>query len=246
MKKYLFVFLLFLIRMSDGFGQTAIQSQQTVQNDFQNYSRTEGARNYTGSYLSVFTNKESTVGNRYLFDKWVKGSVVNLQDIIISNDDFLFNYDKMGKTLLATQDKQKIIEIDPDAIKSFTLTDSTEVIVFEKVPVISDRDFFIALVKSENRYSLYKSVKTKFEKANFSTNGIFESGKKYDEFIDEPEYYIVLPGQKESRKIGLKRKSIKAALGNEEKKVKEYFSNMSEAGTLDESVLIGLITFLNL
>jgi hypothetical protein len=221
------------------------QSQQTVQNDFQNYARTESSRNYTGSYLSVFLNKENTVGSRYLFDRWVKGKIVSLQDVVISNDSFLFNYDKVSRILIATPDKQNIIEINLNVVKSFTLTDSDEEMVFEKMPMINDRDFFIGLVKNKDKYSLYKMVKTKFEKANYTTNGIFESGKKYDEFIDEFEYYIVFPGEKEFKKIGLKRKSIKEVLVKEEKKVKEYFSNGNEAATIDESFLKGLITFLN-
>ena len=243
MKTYLLIFLLCFTFLSNGFSQNSNQSQ-SIQNDFQNYTSSESTKNYTGSFLPVFSNKENTVGNRYLFDRWVGGKVFNADDIVVSNGSFVFNYDKIAKKLLATQDRQKIIEVNINAIKFFTLTNEEEVMVFEKIPVISEQDFFIPLVKNENKYSLYKSIKTKFERANYTTNGIFESGKNYDSFIDVFEYYIGFPGGKEFKKIELKKKSVREILAKDDKKVKQYFSK-EEEGVINEHFLNGLITFLN-
>ena len=243
MKKYWSFCFLFFFYGLKAFTQNSV-NDQSIQNDFQNYSRTEGSKNYSGSYLPVFSNKENTVGSRYLFDKWVDGRVMNTDNIIISTDSFLFVYDKIAGKLLATQDKKKVIEVDDAAVKSFTLINGNDTLVFEKLPAVSDHGFFIELVKNKDHYSLYKSLTTKFVKADYFTNGIFESGKKYDEFVDAYEYYIVLPGGNDFKKVTFKRKSVKDALTKEDKKVREFFSK-SEDGIIDESFLKGLIVFLN-
>ena len=219
-------------------------NQQSTSNSFLDFSKAEGSRLYGGSALSIFSHKENTVGSRYLFNEWVNGKVLNKEGGIISNNSYLFNYDKISKNFLATLDKQKIIEVNTETIKSFVLTNNDSVTVFEKLPIINDQIFFIELVKNEGKYSLYKSIISKFYKADYTTNGIFESGKNYDSFVDQYEYYIIYPGGKEFKKLELKKKSLKEALVKEDKKVKQYFSK-DEEGVVNESFLKGLITFLN-
>lgn len=243
MKKYLAVFFLFILYAIKTFSQNTIQ-QQTVQNDFVNFLNAESAPTYTGSYLTTFSYKDATVGSRYLFNKWVSGKVFITDTNSINTEGFVFNYDKISKKLLATKDGQKIIEVNGSAIQSFSLATVEEVLDFEKVPLLSDREFFVRLVKDSAKYSLYKSIKTKFQKADYRTNGIIESGNNYDSFTDHYEYFIVFPMGKEYKKVELKRKSIKIALSDEGKKIKQFFSK-DEEGIINENFLIRLIDFLN-
>lgn len=219
-------------------------SQKAVLNSVQDFGKAESGNIYQGSALTIFHQKEETQGSRYLFNRWVSGTVLDTNLAVINTADFLFNYDKIGKKLLTTRDKMTIIELNDNAINSFILKGDTSIATFAKVPVINKKDFLTVLVKNEIKYSLYKSTKTKFQKADYTNNGIFESGKKYDEFVDEFEYYIIFPGGKEFKKVELKKKSIRETLANEEAKVKQYFSK-SESGVINESFLKALILFLN-
>lgn len=243
MRRYSPVLLFLFFLSAKAFSQNN-ENDQSNQNDFQNYANTESSRNYTGSFMPVFSLKENTVGRRYLFDKWVDGRVTSKDNILINTDSVKFNYDKIAGKLLAIQAKKNIIEVDDDLIKSFTLINGNDSVTFEKVPTTGENVFMVQLVADENHYSLYKSLKTHFEKANFQTNGLFESGKKYDEFVDQSDYYIVMPGQKEFKKVALKVKSIKQALPAEKQKVKNYFSKINE-DPVPEIRLVGLVFYLN-
>ena len=76
---------------------------------------------YNGSALPVFMPKDETKGTQYLFEKWVPGIVLNEKGEQIKNDLYLYNYDKMGKALLFTQDQSNIIELDMKTVNGFSL-----------------------------------------------------------------------------------------------------------------------------
>ena len=219
-------------------------TQKQVYNSVQDFGKAEASRFYQGSALTVFHQKEETQGSRYLFNWWVNGTMLDTNLTVINTADFSFNYDKVGKKLLATRDKNTIIEINDAAINSFILKTDTSITKFEKIPGIGKKEFLIEVVKNEVKYSLYKSMKTTFQKADYANNGLIASGKKYDEFVDEFEYYVIFPGGNQFKKVELKKKSIREALSNEEVKVKQYFSK-SESGVINESFLKELILFLN-
>ena len=223
-----------------------ITRQQSASNDVRNYLTSESSNHYTGSYLTVLKNKESTVGSRYLLDEWISYNVVNKNDSVVNTNGYLFNYDKVGGKILATNDKKTIIEIDDTAIKSFSFVDSLgKKISFKKINNIDKNMFLIELVsESENDYSLYKSLKTQFVKANYTNNGLIQSGKKYDEYVDNFEYYIEFHKLKTFTKVELKEKAIKKALTGNEEKVKAFFE-MNKTGKINEALLIQLISYLN-
>ena len=223
-----------------------ISRQQSASNDVRNYLTSESSKNYTGSYLTVLKNKESTVGSRFLLDEWISYNVVHKNDSVVYTNGYLFNYDKMGGKILATNDKKTILEIDDTAIKSFSFIDlSGKKISFKKINIIDKNMFLIELVNESGKdYSLYKSLKTEFVKANYTNNGLIQSGNKYDEYVDKFEYFIEFPGLKTFTKVELKEKAIKKALTGAEEKVKAFFE-MNKAVKINEALLIQLISYLN-
>jgi hypothetical protein len=245
MKKYQLVCFLFFFYGVKAFTQTVVR-EQTVQNDFKNYANTESSRNYSGSYLTTFKNTEGTLGSPYLFDKWVSGKVIDKKDSVINTAGYFFNYDKIAGKILVTKDKKTIIEVEDSAIKSFSFFDPSEKeITFKKINNIEKNRFLIVLVEKQGAsYSLYKFLKTKFVKANYTTNGLIQSGNKYDEYVDEYEYYIGYSDLKTFTKVELKEKAIKKALPNNEEKVKSFFE-MHKADKMNESLLVELISYLN-
>jgi hypothetical protein len=217
--------------------------QQIISNAFQDFKNAASGSLFGGAMLPVFHQSEETRGSRYLFKDWVRGSVLNDKGAVVSDESSFFNYDKIFHYLLVTKDKKSMIQADNQQIQSFTLQGENREYKFVRIPGINTKEFFIELVKSEEKYSLYRSIKTNFEKANYQSSGLVESGKDYDEYVDENKYYLVFPGGK-YKTIELKKKSIREVFSSEEKKVNAYFSHHKE-DSVDESYLTGLIQALN-
>jgi hypothetical protein len=244
MKKFFVCTLVGTIAITIGYSQaTDLNTSQIIQSDFTNFSRESAGRPLNG-FLPSFTIKEETVGNRYFSDSWVNGSVINIKNFVLDKPSFMYNYDKLNGILFLTSDQKTVVEIDKDQLKSFTLQKNGKDYIFERVPVINNKDFFQPIVKSENRYSLYKLLQTKFVRANYVSDVISESGNKYDEYVDEFTYYIVLPGGKQFSSVDLKKKSIKNVLAADQIKVESYFSAHKNK-EVDEDFLGGLIAYLN-
>lgn len=239
-QKLIFLFVLMTIFGSSVFSQVNAPSIQT---SFQNFLNAESGRLYTGSALPVFLIKENTKGNRYLFEKWVKGSVKNVQGQIYQGSNALFNYDKLNKKLLIFLDSAKIIELNSSDIGSFTIGDSGQQVTFERLRNSTDLNFYQPVYKNEKGYSLYKLLKTTFKKADYQTNGLFESGNKFDEYVDTQEYYI-LSDKGELAKITFKKKSIEKCFGKESEKVDAFFTSHKN-DNIDEAFVASLLEFIN-
>ena len=201
-------------------------------------------RVYNGSGLPVFMPKDETKGTQYLFEKWVPGIVLNEKGEQIKNDLYLYNYDKMGKVLLFTQDQSSIIELDMKTVNGFSLLYKDEPRTYLKMTILDKEDYYQLLSVTNTRYALYKRTTTKFVKANYVSTGLTSTGNNYDEFLDDNRYFVYSEKDKNFAAVDLKKKSIKALLENEKSKVDEWFSQNSNAD-VDETFLKGLINFLN-
>ena len=102
--------------------------------------------------------------------------------------------------------------------------------------------FFVVVAKNE-KYAVYKSIKTTFIKSDYHTNGLSESGKPYDEYSDEYKYYVVFPDNKGFKEVTLKTNVIKDVFG-ENQKANEFISE-HKGSAVDENYLIDLVNYLN-
>jgi hypothetical protein len=204
-----------------------------------------GPTNAISTFINFHT-KEDTKGSRYLFGDWVKGSVVNAHDVTVANAKLLFNYDKITHDLYLTADKKTVIEIDKDQVKSFKLEDGSQEYQFVRIPSIDPVAFcrLLAGPDDSSKFNLYKLTKTRFKKADYHTDGLVETGNNYDEYVDENEYYVGMPGGKEFKKVEFKKKAIKETFPAQQAKVNEYFSAHRD-DNINENFLTGLIGFLN-
>jgi len=208
------------------------------------FSSDASSKIYTGSLLPVFSQKEDTKGSRYFSDKWMDGSITTRENQMVDRG-YLLNYDKAGGNLLMTQDRQAVIEATKEEVHSFTLKKDNEEVRFERIEAISNKNFLQVLTSPGTiKYRLFKLITTKFEKANYVSDGLTERGHNYDEYKDEFIYFILFPGGREFRTVELKRKSIKDVLGVEYAKVAAYFSQHRDSYT-DEEFLTGLVNSLN-
>ena len=162
----------------------------------------------------------------------------------MSDRELRYNYDKISKHLLLYKSNQSALELDNDAIASFSLGSTDSIILcFEKIPQL-DNAFLQVLVKSEKKYALFKGIHTRFVKANYVSTGLTESGHNYDEYVDESVYYVFFPSLNTYKTIDLRKKSIKQAFADEKDKVNEYFSKLKDAD-IDEIFLKGLVEYLD-
>lgn len=199
---------------------------------------------YMGNLVPVFKLQEETKGSKFLLDEWAEGVVVDTANNIIRNDNQRYNYDKIAKTLVLTQDKKTMLEVNKEQLKGFALKTSIGSCVFVKVPLISNTNFLQQLAFKINQYALYKMITTHYEKANYHSDGLTETGKDYNEYVDEPIYFVVYPGGKQFRVIEFKKKSVKDVFFQDSKKVNQYFADHIDQ-FITESFLIGLVNYLN-
>jgi hypothetical protein len=198
-----------------------------------------------GSFTNFHAGKEDTKGSRYFFRDWVRGTVVTQQNQQVAKDNLMFNYDKITHDLYLT-DKKNVIQIDKSQIKSFNLNLGGMEYKFRRAEAIVPDVFFEQLAgpADSSGYVLLKLTRTTFKKADFHTDGMVESGTNYDEYVDVGEYYIVMPGGKEFKKVDLKKKQFREALSAVKPKVESYFSSHKDADA-DEIFLAGLINAIN-
>ncbi|RFM27274.1 hypothetical protein [Deminuibacter soli] len=198
-----------------------------------------------GGPLLEFNNAENTIGTRFLFNTWVQGdSVINNQGAYINTTGFAFNFDKVSGNLIASQDKINIMAVVPDGISSFILQYMNRNFVFEHVKQIDASHFFLALAKSEHKYSLYKLFATKFIASNYHDDGIMQSGKKENEYKEESSFYLLNKTTGAVTPLPLKARAIKAAMDADKDKVNKYFHDHSEE-EVDENFITGLVNNIN-
>ncbi len=193
-----------------------------------------------------FHAPEATIGSPYLFDKWVKGTVVTATDTVVANPGYRFNYNKMTGVLLVTQDQQTYIALDKGSFKAFTLSDPLgNLHSFEVVRSVNPNSF-VEVVTKGNKYAIYKLIKTKYKKADYRTDGLTESGDKENQYIDEFEYYVVNVSAKAApaAKFSLKKKSIKEAFGAGGPNVDAYFAQHKD-DDINEAFVKELGEYLN-
>ncbi len=217
----------------------SITSSQTFAKDFDQYSMRPILNH--GNMFS-YGNEYNAKGTRLLFDEWVKGTVVKNSGEEITGDKYYFNFDKISNNLLVTVDKEEIIEVYKDSIQSFKFKDHGKVYSFVKEVPIQRYKFVQVLVKDKDKYSLYKSINTRFVAADYNTNGLTESGHPYDEFVDMNKYYIRY--KDEVRPVDLKFNSIKKALKENSSRAKDFYADhlMDE---VDENYLTNIVEYLN-
>src|SRR6478736_5183261 len=150
----------------------------------------------------VFLNEASINAKVLLFEReWVKGKLLTANNTVISNDSFLFNYDKMEKRLLATRDFNRVFEIDWREFKAALFYSHDTGYVFKHIYPLSNKDIFLVIINGGDRYSLYKTVHTKIIKEN---NNVGSFAKGPEKYVDLPEYCILFPNREYRIMHGIK------------------------------------------
>jgi len=223
------------------------QSDQEVQQVNQYLNAKD---DYRYDVIPHFYTKDSTHGFQYFSHRWLRGVVIYSDNRMMANSDTLhidnsryYNFDKYNNKLVSSQNGKNVLYLPNDAISKFILVDSERVYIFKKVPEISKSQYLQPMVENENGYSLYKHTITKYKRADYQNIGYGETGKKYDEYVDSYEYYILFPGRKDFKKLSLNTASVKKIFKDNSATVDEFFQQ--NQGEINEEMLYNLILFLN-
>ena len=160
-------------------------------------------------------NQEETRGSRYLFNGWIHGFGISKGDSLIQYPEYAYNYDKISGGLLFTNDGQSMEQMATQQIKSFSLFDGKgHSHIFESAPEINGKPFVEVLI-STPKYKIYKKLDTKLIRADFHTDGVIESGHRYDEYVDVERYVFVNTADNKPQSISLKKSTLKKLLAGD-------------------------------
>jgi hypothetical protein len=195
--------------------------------------------------VPVFTEREKDVGSIYFARKWSKGTVElsNHRRIPEPDQSLLFNFDKLNNIIFVMDQYGKQWSYPIDSVSGFDLTENGTMYSFEKVPWISKNYFLMPIYQSEKGYSLYKRLFTKYTRASYTNAGYYSEGKKYDEYVDNYEYYLTYPGNTNYRKLTLKENAIRRALKEESSLLQEFFT--LHDNEINEQSLLGIIQYID-
>lgn len=200
---------------------------------------------HRGRDMSQFFSKDETVGSVYLTKNWVSGTVelVSHKKLPEPDQPLLFNFDKINNMVYTINKDRKVVFYPADSVLDFNFVDDNTVLSFVKIPWISSNFFLMPMLKSEKGYSLYKRLFTRFLQADYTGEGYYTKGKKYDEYLDYYEYYITYPGNNVFKKLYLKEKDIRRTLRDESKLLDDFF-NMHEH-EINEQSLIAIVQYID-
>ncbi len=195
-----------------------------------------------GTMLPVLKHQEDTRGSRYLLKDFAHGLVVDNTGKFINDSLSLMNYDKIDGQLMIALGQKNYLEIDKEKVVAFAFKTPDTSFIFLNVPILSKVNYFM-LIATGPRYSVYKSVRTKFTKANYVSNGLTESGNNYDEYVDAQTYFWVA-GKGGAGILQLKKKSIREVFAAEKTKLDDFFAH-HKYDDIDDAFLKKLILYLN-
>jgi hypothetical protein len=220
------------VLVSRGFAQQ-VQMYETPQANNKSYQ------------VPVIKEKEIEIGSRYLTKKWSRGSVEmwDHRRLPEANQILLFNCDKLDDQIYVINQYGKQWSYPIDSVLGFELVENSVIYSFEKIPWISNNFFLMSIYKSEKGYSLYKRLFTKYIRAGYTNAGYYSEGKKYDEYVDNYEYYLIYPGKKTFRKLNLKEGVIRRALREDSGLVDEFFTLHEK--DINEQSLLAIIQYID-
>ena len=225
-------------------GDGAAEAQASVSTDLQT-TNTNGplATMGDGGVIAPTHQKGELRGSMYIFKNFAHGYVITATGDLNYNSNYLLDYDKVGGTLLLTQNKRVINEVAWDQIRSFVLYSNTdERFEFTKALDI-DKSHYVQVLASGPKYKIYKLIKTKFVKADYVNSGVIAHGTDFDEYVDDADYFVVYTQTNQTQKLSLKKKSIKEDFAKDADKVNKYLSDNS--GSINDDYLSKLGTYMN-
>ena len=196
-----------------------------------------------GTITGMGHQKGNVHGNRYLFDDFAHGFVINAQGALFANPTYLYDYDKMGGGIMLSVNNGAVSQLDDAQIKTITLFgNGDKTYVLAKVQSI-DNGHYVQVLASGAKYNIYKATQTNFVKYDYVNRGVAAHGNDYDEFVDDFTYYLLDVQANQVQKISPKKKALKTAFAKDADKINKYLADHS--GDIDDVYLASLGAYMN-
>jgi hypothetical protein len=209
-------------------------------------SSEENLRNISRSANMVMTTNmdelyEGVKGTPYLFNIWKQGDIFLKDSSLIKDinikyniytDDVLYLNSKSGDSLIIDRPRIDAFEIQGDS--------PADLLLFRDIrlkPGSKDKSTFARVLYDGQTKFLIKYTKN-FIKADYK--GAYTAGRRYDEYTDNSQYYIMKDN--ELNRIKLNKKAIIKVLADRENEVKSFIDK--EGADLDsENDVISLLEY---
>ncbi|HJX70815.1 MAG TPA: hypothetical protein VJ346_02650 [Bacteroidales bacterium] len=195
--------------------QAQVPDQGITEQDLQSFS--EGKPMFTTNMEALY---EGVKWTPYLNDEWQTGDVyfpdgteiiqINIR-YNVYKDELEFKNSTSGETFIINRDK----------INGFRIHEPEDSLYFEYFSLKPDKPeekSFVQILYNGGTRLLLKHKK-QFIKADYQ--GAYSTGNKYDEYLDDKDYYLV-KDDGVYRKIKLNKKSVLSALEDSQAALKEY------------------------
>jgi hypothetical protein len=228
---------------SDQQQRNRVINDEILSTTFQDYQKGNTGTRNNSAFLPVYHLKENTQGSAYLFPNWCKGAVLDTAGNIIYRPENFYNYDKINNRLILRMDENYVMQLDFTNVLAFKLSDNIHTCMLEKVPLINPGLYFQKLNTTDGNYEFVKQISTRFEPANFQTNGMISTGHNYDLYTDNFSYFLVNAVKGTYKKIDLKKKTITEYF-HDEPLAAEYFRQHGSE-TVSEQLVADLVNAVN-
>jgi hypothetical protein len=188
--------------------------------------RTNGTPAGTMTTMAAYDLRyEGTKGSKYFIDEWMSGELVFVKENTKAPKTIPLKYDSQNKELLFKRSIGDSIIVNPDQIMGFIINDAKHNVSypFMKVEGLKTEGGVVPvaylMVLYKNKTSMLKYVSKMMQKANYSA--VSNVDRRYDEYLDNSEYFIQKPDGSLSR-AKLKKNAIVKALDDKEAQIEAY------------------------
>ncbi|CAL1520030.1 hypothetical protein [Chitinophaga sp. MM2321] len=203
--------------------------------------------NFSGlkSYFvaTSFRPVENTVGSPYLYPDWGHLWLDSMENKAVKYSVvYEGNLDLEKNMLIIKAGDSKAFAPETNDIQAFHLRKDDMEQSFVSVKADGVSKFMQRL--SAGKYWLVKDIKVKLERSNFEDKGMVQTGKKYDEYKREANYYLLKDGV--PVKVTMKKKSFLASLGKDPKALataKKFLDTYDSS--FDEKAMVGAVDAIN-
>ena len=196
-------------------------------------------------YETIQTYSQGVKGSQFYPVVWSHGEL-QTSDNLRFNFGYLFMLDKVHQQLFIEDTATlKIMNIDKVQIKNLRITSDKKDHIFGIADTyLNSKEgiFCEFLVENNNKYSLIKTVTTKYIRADNAGFAKMKDGEFGDEFVDNTTYYILRPSLS-AKKVTFKDKSIQNAF--KEKDTADDYLIKNEFIKKDEYFLINIVNYMN-
>jgi hypothetical protein len=193
---------------------------------FNSLQRSDGTPNKNQNTMAAYDLRyEGVKGSRYFIDEWLTGQLVFVKENTKAPKNVPLKYDSHSKELLFKRAIGDSIIVNPNQITGFVINDAAHNVSypFVKFEGVKTEGGMVPvaylMVLYKNKTSLLKYVSKMMQKANYSA--VSNVDRRYDEYLDNSEYFIQKPDGSLTR-AKLKKNSVVKALGDKEEQIEAY------------------------